>query len=514
MELFGTAKVKRDYRRDMYDMLKNKYGIESKFIKDGSPYKIALEDLNSELEANEEELNKEEDEMAPTSEWDESYSEDDSANASFDGYDDASTADDAIAEAQDESGSVGDDGASEYSNLSNDGEFGVNDSGDYVSDDTSASWEETSVDDLKSDAQCINVVKIVTNFTNDYVKNMESIYKAGGSDVIETSGDFKSSPMYDAFIAPSNKLINVVLKDSEIVKHLNNLLKLMEDKRKMSAICGTAENPFLYEGIQLVAIELHRTLLGMIPFYVKHATSVEDLIKSLNLNVLDVLVQMAADLVEIQNMFGTKIFYVAPVKSEITGRSEELAQTPYANLESCMYRPLSSPMMYAGESIMNLIEIKNNNALVEFSILAKMLRVVSGLVASYSGKYADRCQEVLSKVKLMLDDINTDSAEDLVNDTCEFIRNEVFIPQIEAMSTMAKEEAVKATDMDESKEITPVSEETVVDEPKDNEITESDTSLGVSVSGEDETMKDINNFESYNKFKGIEVANPFFGIKK
>lgn len=489
-DLLGNIIPKRNYGIEMYNAL-NKYGIGSAFAMANSKCRISLEALDDELTANEEEIeNRENEEYNVDGEWSEPY--DEGFQTSEDSWsDNGENTDTDTSEAIDEAQAE----MNDYTNLSNDGEFGVSNSGDYVDNEVgnvdTTDWQNVSEDDLKSDAQCINVVKIITNFTNDYVKNMEEIQKSAPN-IIEYTGDFKSNPLYEPFVSQANKIVNVVLKDSEIVKYANDLLKLLEDKRKMSSIAGTKESPFLYEGIQLVAFELYRTLLGVIPFYLKHATSVEDIVKKVNLNVLDVLVQMAADLVEINNMFGTKIFYVAPVVSEVTGRSEEIAGTPYVNLESCQPVPFSK-MVFARESIMNLIEIKNNNALVEFSILSKMMRVVSGLVKDVKD-YEKSCLDTLASIKFILNEVQSENADQVIDEACEKVRENVFIPQIEAMSNMAKEEAIKATDSSNEQELTPLNVGATVDVPK-----------------EDGSIEEVNTLEGYNPYSGVDIITPYFG---
>lgn len=422
------------YAPKMWKML-TCYGVESSYVKPYSKKYISMEALEQELEAaddfadNEDDINKYEEEfegLGTTTE------EDDINN-------DLPNSDEELSKAEEENTLDGTD-------TNNDDLTGEDDNEDYgfgYQEINDTEWDNSvnSIDDTVSEADAINMVQIITNHTNQYVSNIELIEK-DNQNLLERTGDIKQAAFYNEFIQPANTILNVVFKDTEIMRKVNNFLQVLEDKRKMSSICGTVENPFLYEGIQLLAIELYKSLLAIIPFYVKNATSLEDTISSMKLDTMNTLIQMVSDVCEVDNMFGTKIFYVAPVVSDVTGKSEEVAGTPYANLESCTYRPFGSKMMYAGESIMNLVEIKNNKALPEYSILSKMMKVISGLCVNVN--IMDICKEVLDIIKNVLNSGDSEDANDLVYDACETLRKLVFIPQIEKIADMNKQEEADA----------------------------------------------------------------------
>lgn len=425
------------YAPKMWEML-TKYGVESSWVKPHSKHFIGMEDLENELEAAEDAADNDENDL-------DKYQEE------FEGM--GSGIDNDLPDANTELDNATEDVPEDSSNLppeTNDGDVEDEDYGfgyqsnEYEEDNT---WDDSinSIDDTVSEADAINMVKIITSHTNAYVSNIELIEK-DNQGIIERTGDIKQAPFYNEFIQPANTILNVVFKDTDIMRKVNNFLQVIEDKRKMSSICGTAENPFLYEGIQLLAIELYKSLLAIVPFYVKNATSLDETISSMKLDTVNTLLQMAQDICDVDNMFGVKIFYVAPVVSDVTGKSEELAGTKYANLESCMYRPFGSKMMYAGESIMNLVEIKNNKALPEYSILSKMMKVISGMCVNLN--ISETYTEVLEIVKNVLNSGDSEDAESLVYDACERLRTIVFIPQIEKIADMNKQEEADAVGTD------------------------------------------------------------------
>lgn len=425
------------YAPKMWEML-TKYGVESSWVKPHSKHFIGMEDLENELEAAEDAADNEDNDL-------DKYQEE------FEGM--GSGIDNDLPDANTELDNATEDVPEDSSNLppeTNDGDVEDEDYGfgyqsnEYEEDNA---WDDSinSIDDTVSEADAINMVKIITSHTNAYVSNIELIEK-DNQGIIERTGDIKQAPFYNEFIQPANTILNVVFKDTDIMRKVNNFLQVIEDKRKMSSICGTAENPFLYEGIQLLAIELYKSLLAIVPFYVKNATSLDETISSMKLDTVNTLLQMAQDICDVDNMFGVKIFYVAPVVSDVTGKSEELAGTKYANLESCMYRPFGSKMMYAGESIMNLVEIKNNKALPEYSILSKMMKVISGMCINLN--ISETYTEVLEIVKNVLNSGDSEDAESLVYDACERLRTLVFIPQIEKIADMNKQEEAEAVGTD------------------------------------------------------------------
>ena len=425
------------YAPKMWEML-TKYGVESSWVKPHSKHFIGMEDLENELEAAEDAADNEDNDL-------DKYQEE------FEGM--GSGIDNDLPDANTELDNATEDVPEDSSNLppeTNDGDVEDEDYGfgyqsnEYEEDNA---WDDSinSIDDTVSEADAINMVKIITSHTNAYVSNIELIEK-DNQGIIERTGDIKQAPFYNEFIQPANTILNVVFKDTDIMRKVNNFLQVIEDKRKMSSICGTAENPFLYEGIQLLAIELYKSLLAIVPFYVKNATSLDETISSMKLDTVNTLLQMAQDICDVDNMFGVKIFYVAPVVSDVTGKSEELAGTKYANLESCMYRPFGSKMMYAGESIMNLVEIKNNKALPEYSILSKMMKVISGMCINLN--ISETYTEVLEIVKNVLNSGDSEDAESLVYDACERLRTLVFIPQIEKIADMNKQEEADAVGTD------------------------------------------------------------------
>lgn len=411
--------MNRNYKKMMKTILQEKYGLECPMLDMRYKGRIGLEDLESELEANDE-LEDEVPEQVDSS-W----------NEGMDGEDIPDNSDLVV----DEEGTDVEDNPENPDDISADY---------YSSDDVENDFNniEGGVEDLPSDADCINMVEIISNYANTYVANMELFYKTN-PDSLDLTGDFKKSKMFkfvDDAIATINAVYN---EDEELVKTVNNLFNIAKDIPKMKTICGNETTPFIYEGIQLLLIELSRTLLALLPFHLKENQPIDAIIAEMGLKVPSMLIEMANDMVEVSGLFGTRIFFVAPVESEITGKSEEIAETPYITIKDEISRPEDSmsPMNYSGESIMNLIQIKNNKALPEYSLICKALGILSGIMRDIDLEKS--CKELVDGIKEIL---VQEAGEESIGKYCDEFRSMILMPQIDAFNSVQVAEQKKLSE--------------------------------------------------------------------
>ena len=411
--------MNRNYKKMMKTILQEKYGLECPMLDMRYKGRIGLEDLESELEANDE-LEDEVPEQVD-SDW----------NEGMDGEDIPDNSDLVV----DEEGTDVEDNPENPDDVSADY---------YSSDDVENDFNniEGGVEDLPSDADCINMVEIISNYANTYVANMELFYKTN-PDSLDLTGDFKKSKMFkfvDDAIATINAVYN---EDEELVKTVNNLFNIAKDIPKMKTICGNETTPFIYEGIQLLLIELSRTLLALLPFHLKENQPIDAIIAEMGLKVPNMLIEMANDMVEVSGLFGTRIFFVAPVESEITGKSEEIAETPYITIKDEISRPEDSmsPMNYSGESIMNLIQIKNNKALPEYSLICKALGILSGIMRDIDLEKS--CKELVDGIKEIL---VQEAGEESIGKYCDEFRSMILMPQIDAFNSVQVAEQKKLSE--------------------------------------------------------------------
>ena len=411
--------MNRNYKKMMKTILQEKYGLECPMLDMRYKGRIGLEDLESELEANDE-LEDEVPEQVD-SDW----------NEGIDGEEIPDNSDLVV----DDEGTDVEDNPENPDDISDDY---------YSSDDVENDFNniEGGVEDLPSDADCINMVEIISNYANTYVANMELFYKTN-PDSLDLTGDFKKSKMFkfvDDAIATINAVYN---EDEELVKTVNNLFNIAKDIPKMKTICGNETTPFIYEGIQLLLIELSRTLLALLPFHLKENQPIDAIIAEMGLKVPSMLIEMANDMVEVSGLFGTRIFFVAPVESEITGKSEEIAETPYITIKDEISRPEDSmsPMNYSGESIMNLIQIKNNKALPEYSLICKALGILSGIMRDIDLEKS--CKELVDGIKEIL---VQEAGEESIDKYCDEFRSMILMPQIDAFNSVQVAEQKKLSE--------------------------------------------------------------------
>lgn len=480
MRAISDYKQQRDLKEAVHNITTSRYGIESKFFNIRNKDRISLEAIQDELEENidGEDGYGDDATYAP---------EEGSLPESGDTYDDLSVLDEP-SPSDSFGNNFNDDEPSTIKDLSRDGEFG-----EYLEPNADTQWQETELDDLKSNADCVNMMKIIANYTNDYTQNFEDIYKRN-KDVIDFTGDFKASGIFNDFINPSMTILTQVFKDNPIMSHVEKLIELLQDKRKMISVMGKPSTPFLYEGMQLVLIETVRTLLALIPSSIKQNAPVNEVIDSMNLNVAKCLVQMTADLVEIGPMLGNKIYYVEPVVSEVTNKSEEITNTPYAKLD-VFNKDEVGKQTPAAESIMNLVEIKNNNALLEFSALNKMMTVITGLLKDVD--IAIKCKEMFDKITNVMA-ANPENTEGAVADALDYARNEVILPQIKVMAELAVKENEKMTEdpeMSDDIEMNPASQQQNTPTVSTEEIPEDGGADKIpDASPEEEEVQDMDEF--------------------
>lgn len=405
----------KNYRKIMRTILDEKYGIECHMTHPDYKYRIGYEDLESELKANDEL------EEAPEEQVDADWNET---------IDDSSDNMGEPVPATDDSGEL-EEGIDPESQDTADA--------DVVSDFSNM---EGGVEELPSDAECLNMVEIISNYTNTYVSNMELFYKTN-PESLDLTGDFRKSKMFK-FVDDAIATINAVYNDDEeLIKTMNALFNLSKDIPKMKTICGNETTPFIYEGIQMLLIELSRTLLALLPFHLKENKPIDTVIEEMGLTVPPILLEMANDLIEISGLFATRIFFIAPVESEITGKSEEIAETPYASLKQEISKPEDSmsPMNFAGESIMNLIQIKNNKALPEYSLICKALGVLSGIMRDLDLEKS--CKEIVDGIKEIL---VQEAGEEAIDKYCDEFRSLVLMPQIDAYNSVQVTEQKKLSE--------------------------------------------------------------------
>lgn len=295
--------------------------------------------------------------------------------------------------------------------------------------------EEPDVDlEGGSEGDVVNFMEMSGSLMNTYLKNMDEVSK-NNKNLIDLTGNIKENSMYEKFIDPGIKTVLLYSKDTQLQKKIENFMSVLEDKKKMTSICGTKQSPFIYESLQLLLIESLRQLLAVMPLAIKKSISIEDTVEQLGYTHISKLIEAMVDIAEIQNLFGDKIYFMEPDEAkELSDTNESINSTPYvqnAAFENMRETHRFLSTYSATESILNLIEIRNNKSLMEFSLVMKLCIFISSLVADINLNAS--CNSVLSTVKgLLTMDITNggESAESTIDNIIEQMRSEIIMPQL------------------------------------------------------------------------------------
>ncbi|MGL5716287.1 MAG: hypothetical protein ACRCX2_24930, partial [Paraclostridium sp.] len=234
----------------------------------------------------------------------------------------------------------------------------------YEEDEWSEVKKDQDAHDSKDPEDCINLMELVSCYTNNYRKEF---VKIADDKILEGTGDFSKHFLYKE-LEEVFATVSSVLNDqkSEYLDNIKTARTMLSNKKKMTMICGTKTAPFLYEGLQLAYIQQIHNLLMAMPYTLKLKETFINAIEAIGLDKdIKFVNRVLKDYIEADSVLGTKIIFQDAEKSEITGKNNELNETVYADSDiiSEGVDSIVSDFEYAGESIANLIEIKANKAL-------------------------------------------------------------------------------------------------------------------------------------------------------
>lgn len=301
-------------------------------------------------------------------------------------------------------------------------------------------WQNISEDqeevDKKNPEDCINLMEIVSCFTNTYRKNFVSMEV---EKLVERSGDFKKHPMYTEIEGVFESLTGMFNGTKcEAYDHLSEVRDLLLQERKMFTICGDEKAPFIYEGIQLAYIQQLHLMYLATPYTLKLKTQFEEAIMTMgfdkDINFFDKILK---DIIDAIPALGSKIKYRESEKSEITGKDESIANTPYSNSDiiSEGHDTIVSDFEYAVESIQNLIEIKANKALLEYNVLIRDMALVTTYLIEFNP--LENWSIIREAVKELITEEDTAKIEQLLVSTCSTL-DAVLVKMVKAYKTIIK----------------------------------------------------------------------------
>lgn len=302
-------------------------------------------------------------------------------------------------------------------------------------------WEiaskEHEEESKKNPEDCINLMEIVSCYTNNYRKNFVNL---ADDKILEGTGTFKNHAMYDELEKVVETLVGMYNNTGNT--YFDNLLQirdLLHQEKKMFSICGTKKAPFIYEGIQLAYITQLHLIFMTTPYNLKLKVQFEEAMTTMGFDKdIKFFDKVLSDIIDATPVLGTKIKFQDSVKSEITGKDETISNTVYAesDLISEGHDTIVSDFEYAVESIQNLIEIKANKALLEYNVLIRDFSLVTSYLVSLEPK--DKWETIRKSTYNLLLEEDTNKIDEVLVKTCSDL-DEVLTSMVKAYKAIIKE---------------------------------------------------------------------------
>lgn len=245
----------------------------------------------------------------------------------------------------------------------------------------------------------INIIQLIAEpFTKykEYIKNIGNL-DADYRNYFKGCEYQQKANAYINSVYAKNSNDTVQEMDNRYLKAYNSLTNIVTNRNRMEKLWGTYKDPFLGEGIALTHELLCKLLLGLIPHKLQGNTTLASVSAKMTPEVSICLLETAEYIISIQNKLSKKIYYKPPLVSEITGeRIDTISKTKYdisndpsTRLSNIDVRPSETreesglrdkgrEVLVSGavESIDNIIEIRNNNALSDFAqLVTKLTRI-------------------------------------------------------------------------------------------------------------------------------------------
>ena len=289
--------------------------------------------------------------------------------------------------------------------------------------------EIKSEDDIASPNDAVNLLDVFGIYNNKFrVSFAKFISRNEG--LIDRDAHFccKTREFNTNCIQPAMKLLNIVYNGDPQIKSLENLLNVLCQRSDMLKCMGTKDAPFVYEGIQMVFGAKLLILLGLVPNHLLNTkASIDEIVDTLGSESIKKVFQVADDILEMKSKLGKSIVFVDAPKSEITGHAvDKITGTIYGNSPVMCKKDCEHGMILSGESIENLLTIKNNGGLVECALLFKGLALVARLCENIS--ISSLLKEAYTKIRELLGTSDINNAKDSVDSLVEWARTSILMP--------------------------------------------------------------------------------------
>lgn len=253
----------------------------------------------------------------------------------------------------------------------------------------------------KKVSDAFNIMELMGTFVNQFNKNMVMAIR-NNYEIIDRTGNIKNenNSFYNEVIKPAMIIIDRVYPEDKNVELLHKLHEIVASKAKMAPCMGIDKSPFIYEGLQLLLAELVLNFLVTIPMSIDMSTSLDELLEKRNIKSLPLLINITKDVVEAEDKIGSSIKFIEPTVSDITNTNPNMTGTIYEKSEILTEIDKGKTTFLVNESILNLLDIKNNKSLPEFSLIMKGLVIVSAIAENMD--LGTKCKEVFGKIKTLI----------------------------------------------------------------------------------------------------------------
>ena len=291
---------------------------------------------------------------------------------------------------------------------------------DDENEDNYESETKLSADDeiVKEEARSANLVKLSGSHINTYVKNMNVLL---ASDLIERTGSFISNEYQGRFIEPAEEIIAKCFTDDEVVKTLKDFRELLDQKSIMSKLSGNETTPFVYEGLQVAYFLALTASLSLVGPSLQINGTLQDTAKHISFKAFNDIVEAINAIMSVKASLGTKIYYTES-GVDLEDNTEASIYVNIPEINPSVGGPSSVP---AGESIGNIIEIRNNGGLMDYLVVMKALEKLSFIATKVELK-----DLALQAVKAASDILNIDmqegNGEEALSSIVENVRQEII----------------------------------------------------------------------------------------
>lgn len=287
-----------------------------------------------------------------------------------------------------------------------------------VDEEWNAIQSEQEAVDKKDPEDCINLMEIVSCYTNNYRKYFSVI---ANDKIVEGTGSFSKHAKYDSLNKVFENLCSLYSgTKNEYFENLAEVRDMLLKESLMVTLCGDGKKaPFLYEGLQLAFIAQLHNLYIATPYSLKIKGTFDESIETMGFDKdIKFFDRVLSDFINAKPVLGTKIKYKEPEKSSITGKDETINETVYADsdLISEGHDTVVGDFEFAAESIQNLIEIKANKALLEYNVLIRDCSLVVTYLKTYDPK--EHWDNIRKIVEDLLNEEDTTKVESKLVSTC------------------------------------------------------------------------------------------------